>query len=262
MQLLQPYKDLRRRAVRTAYLYKAAPVPGEVNHARLAISGRVAAITVAYNTPWVTDWQFRFSHNLGPVARLIADNSSNPEKSREIKAIAAEYDTTYLRLPFNRFSEGRPKSASLSHACALNWLWRRVVVPAMPKVVAILDHDLIPVRPVDLATKVADQPFYGVRIEGAYAGWHLWPGYAVFREDVIRDLLFWPNPRAGLDTGGANWDRLFCQYDPQTLKFAPVPARDLGTTDEWFHVGEASEYYGPRGAEWRQTVEATLKSHL
>ena len=255
------YKVGRRFAIGRAYCFKPAPDPAALQEICSSFGARPLVMTIAYNAAWMLAWQAKFAKlNFTGIDRLIADNSSDPEEASKIEALCRDAGMAYLKLPFNRFSLGRPKDPSLSHAVALNWVWQRIVRRVRPPVAAILDHDLIPLRPVDFASKVADQPFYGARMNGADDAWQVWPGYAVFDGSLIDryDLDFWVDGSARLDTGGANWRRLYRHFDGNRLRFADGAANVIGKIDEWFHVGGASQY-DVKVADWREQVEANLQ---
>ncbi len=254
------YKIARRYVIGSAYVRKGAPDPTALRRICRLLGKRPLVLTVAYNSVWMLKWQIQFGErHFSDIDHLIADNSSDPEVAREIESLCRNAGIAYLKLPFNRFSLGRPKDASLSHAAALNWVWRHVIERVRPPLVAVLDHDLIPLRPVDFGSKISDQPFFGPKMPGENFGWQIWPGYAIFDGSVIDYRLdFWVGVRAGLDTGGANWRRLYRHFDADRLRFAKVPPYTIGRFDEWWHVGGASEYsVKPDG--WRKEVEAVLQ---
>jgi hypothetical protein len=251
------YKIALRRVIGRAYMFKAAPDRAALRDVCHALGNRPLAVTIAFNTVWMLKWQLRFGQlHLHGADRLLADNSSDPKASAEIELLCREAGAHYLKLPFNRFSLGRPKDASLSHAAALNWVWRHVVLPTRPPIIAILDHDLIPLRKVDFSSKIEDQPFYGIKMPGARFGWQVWPGYAVFDGSLIDRYRFdfSAGVRAGLDTGGANWNQLYRHFDDTKLRFANPSGDVIGRFEEWWHVGNASEY-APTPPGWRKHVE-------
>lgn len=255
------YKIARRYIIGGAYLLKGAPDPAALRRICRALGKRPLVLTISYNSVWMLKWQIRFGElYFSDVDRLIADNSSDPKAAREIEALCRDAGIAYLKLPFNRFSLGRPKDASLSHATALNWVWRHVIEAVHPPLVAILDHDLIPLHPVDFRAKIFDQPFFGPKMLGVNFGWQIWPGYAIFDGSIIERyrLDFWVHVRAGLDAGGANWQRVYRHFDANRLRFAAVPPHIIGRFDEWWHVGGASEY-GVKPDGWRKEVEAVLQ---
>lgn len=261
--ILPFYKLARRRAIGHLYVRKKAPDPQALSDIVQRYGTRPLVITTVYNSAWITKWQLKLGElAFSGIDRLIADNSSDPAAARKIEALCREASIPYLRLPFNRFSLGRPKDASLSHSCALNWVWRNVVVRIRPRppLVAFIDQDLVPLRPVDFSAKIADQPFFGVKRDGVWDGWTIWPGCAVFSGSLIDryEFDFWVDEQAGLDTGGANWQRVFRHFDSRPLRHADAPLSLIGRFEEWWHIGGISGYYAkPEG--WIADTEAALK---
>lgn len=258
--ILRQYKLARRWTLGRIYVYRSPPEPAQVARAIGALGRRPLAVTVAYNTPWVIDWQLRFSRrNLPGTDLLVADNSSDPAVAREIGRLCAGRGVSYVRLPCNRFSLARPRDVSLSHAAAMNWVLRNVIGRVKPPVFSFLDHDMIPLRRVELGTLVADQPFYGRRQAGLDGSWSIWPGYAVFDFATAArfKLNFWPSYRFSMDTGGGNWQRIFRHFDHSRIAFALVRRADYERLDDWVHLGGASAY-GPKPADWRAKAESWL----
>lgn len=221
----------------------------------------VLAVTVAFNLPEAVDLLADALARFVPGARLlVCDNSSDPTARGAIAAVCAARGLPYCPLPPSPFRGGR--NGSRSHAVALNWIWKNLVRPVGPKVVALLDHDLVPLAPTDLAALVADQPCYGmVRYGSRFGGWFLWPGYSVF--DFARvaalPLDFGTDTPRTLDTGGQNWRVLYRAIDLDRLRQAEnrtVHLEDPATgarepcllTDGWLHVGGAGHRVGGASA--------------
>jgi hypothetical protein len=261
--LLALYKLTYRYLIGRIYVHKRAPNPRALASLCQRLGTRPLVVTVAYRSAWMLKWHLAFGAvNLRGTDRLVVDNSPDTESAREIETLCREAGVHYLKLPFNRFSLGRPKDASLSHACALNWTWQHIVAVVRPPVVALLDHDLIALKPVDLSAKLDGQPFFGVKKTGKHQCWQIWPGYAIFDRSIVERYQadFWVDSRnVELDTGGANWRRIFRHFDDQHLRFADAPPFALGRFEEWWHIGGASEY-GGASADWRESIETALTS--
>lgn len=245
--LTQGWTEARRRREDRAFSAR----PAEGTKAMLArLARQSVALSVACDSAQAVDWQIRFcARNLRAATLAVLDNSHDPEASAAVERLCRAADVPYLRLP------RRPDdtcSASRSHGLALNWAWRNLVRPLAPPVFGFLDHDLLPLRPVDLAALVEDQPVYGMRVSRP-GGWYLWAGFCVFRwPDVAGlDLDFRQDWFIGLDTGGANWARLYRHFDPARLRFAregwvELGRDDAGTAivadraDDWLHLRHMS----------------------
>lgn len=255
---LRPLTLAYRTAARTRQMrrYQAVPPADAAAYeaACAKLDGRPLAISVAFNQPWVIDWQQRFvKRNMHDLAYAVADNSSIPARAAEIAQICAERDVPYIRLPANP-----GPSASRSHTLALNWIYERVVKPLAPDVFAFLDHDLFPVVPVAPVRDLDSQPFYGRLVEQPM-GWSLWAGYCIYNRAAIADydLDFSQCWYRNLASGGANYERLYRHFDRSTLRFAhtwyqEVPIAEapqgglLERHDGWLHMIDASGHGGSK----------------
>ncbi|MCB9959615.1 MAG: hypothetical protein H6843_13520 [Rhodospirillaceae bacterium] len=262
---LRPVSQRVKTAVRDAvdawYCRRPPPDAAQLDAVRRAIAGRPAAITVAFNTPWVIDLQARLAARFLPdAAYVVGDNSSNPLLAEEIRRLCEATGGHYVRLPPNP-----SRAPSRSHGFALNWLYRNLVAPAAPTVAAFIDHDLFPIEPIDLVAKLAGQPFTGLakahrfgdrRLLSGEVPWYLWAGYVVI--DVAKVAALKPDFRqdwfTGMDTGGMMWRRIYRRFDraglrlvetaQQMKQYVPVATGTLvySEFDGWLHTGNASEH--------------------
>lgn len=226
---------------------------------RLAGADGPLAFTVAFNMPeaiaLLLDAMARY---LPRTPLVVCDNSSRPEARAAIAGLCAGRGVAYCALPPSPYRGGR--NGSRSHAVALNWILANLIRPAAPKVFALIDHDLIPLAPVDLAAKVARQPCYGmVRTATEGPAWYLWPGYSVFDFAAVKDLPldFGTDTPLTLDTGGQNWSALYRRLDRDALAWAQVRTvfvsdGETGTVeshlmaDGWLHAGGAGHGWRDR----------------
>lgn len=218
--------------------------------AQEAREGRPLAFTIAFNLPEAIELLADAMARFAPEAALVVcDNSSNPDARAAIARFCAARGVACLGLPPSPYAGGR--NGSRSHGVALNWVHGNLVRPAGAKVFAFLDHDLVPLAPVDLAALVSGQPCYGMVRQGPMEGaWYLWPGLSVFDGQALTGtpLDFGTDTPLGLDTGGQNWHRLYRALDPSGLRHAETctvhledPATGVPTAhllaDQWLHVG-------------------------
>ncbi|WP_341989892.1 hypothetical protein [Azorhizobium sp. AG788] len=258
----------RGRNVMVDRLYRGRPAPGQGELvARLqGLDAPALAFTIAFNLPpaiaLLADGMARF---LPDTPLVVCDNSSRPEARAAIAALCAERGLAYCALPPPPLKGGG--NGSRSHAVALNWVLHNLIRPAAPKVFALLDHDLVPLAPVELTALVADQPAYGMVRHGTrFGGWFLWPGYSVFDFAALGPLPldFGTDTPLTLDTGGQNWQVLYRDLHLPDLaqaatRTAWIPDPDTGTpepyllADGWLHVGGAGHRGG--GAAALATVQ-------
>lgn len=268
--LTQSWKECIWRLEDRAFSARRARPDGTAEALGRRLAGQSVAFSIAYNNVPVIDWQIRFCRrNLQGAALAVLDNSSDARAGADIAGLCRASDIVYVPLP------RRPRdtrSASRSKALAINWAWRNLVRPLRPPVFAFLDHDLYPLRPVDLPALVAEQPVYGMRVTRP-GGWYLWAGFCVFRHAAVagHDLDFRQDWFLGLDTGGANWSRLYRGLDPGRLRFAREGWVELGRDaegapvvadriDDWLHLRHMSGWRGALAA--RQGAVETLVPRL
>ena len=267
--VLQAYKTVRYDTL--DYLYSKRMAHPDRAAERLLAGGSLASlvVTIAFDNPWVIERQARLSkRNLTDSAYVVADNSNSPSAAQAIAATCQRLAVPYVRLPPNP-----SRSPSRSHGLALNWAYRNIVKAVEPEVFAFIDHDLLPLRPVRLREKVAWQPLYGpIVLRGRR--WYLWPGYCVFRFDCVRafGLDFRQDWFNGLDTGGANWRRLYrhilrrdlrlTTHEFQTIHDAQSqPVGRIEYIDEWLHIGQASGWAPVSDAMW-PAVDGVIARHV
>ncbi|WP_051357296.1 hypothetical protein [Azorhizobium doebereinerae] len=263
----------RARNLLVDHVYRRRTAPGQAALvARLkAETAPALAFTIAFNLPeaiaLLADGMARFAPG---IPLVVCDNSSRPEARAAIAALCAERGLAYCPLPASPFRGGT--NGSRSHGVALNWVLHALIRPARPKVFALLDHDLVPLAPVDLPALVARQPAYGMVRHGTqFGGWFLWPGYSVFDFKALEGLAldFGTDTPLTLDTGGQNWTVLFRGLDLAGLAQARTRTAWIadGATgvrepyllaDGWLHVGGAGHRGG--GAAALATVRAAYEA--
>jgi len=213
------------------------------------LRGRNIALVIAFEQPWALDWLLAKSkQNLQDCTVLVFDNSLRREARAEIAAVCAKHGTPYLSLPSNRTLH-----VNRSHGLAMSWVFHRIVRAIEPATFAFLDHDLIPVLPMQLEERLGAQDCFGLINDSAWA-WQLWAGYCLFRYAKVRDLPmnFLYDFSRGLDTGGRNWPWLYRHLEHHSLRFAentlltvanPVDGerREVQVVDgRWVHIGGIS----------------------
>lgn len=251
-------------------LYRSRPAEGQAEVVE-ALSRRrdgALALTIAYNVPeavaLLADSMARFAPG---TPLLVCDNSTEPEARRALAAIAADKGLYYLALPPAPFVRVR---TARSHAAAANWVFHNVLRKVKPRVFAMLDHDLVLLKPTDLAALVARQPVYGLqRWSSRVKAWYLWPGFSIYDGSLVaKPLDFGPDRLLGTDTGGRNWHVLFRKLDVKGFAWpharsvrVPSPegrwSEPKMLLDAWLHVGGASYRGGETAlAEIRRAFDA------
>jgi hypothetical protein len=197
-------------------------------------------------------------HATFPFTYIVADNSTTREGAEAIRSALRDTRAEYIRLPKNWFSNSRgaakPGRGSLSHSVALDWIWKRVLVPARPSFIALLDHDVFPTQPFDIAATLGEKIAVGPPRFGS-TRWTLWPGLSLFRFDLLPRTKISFMPSGDLDSGAGLWHSLIERTDPSRLgqlsrRFLLIsegnhPAKDeLEMIDEsWLHLGDGSGWF-------------------
>lgn len=181
-------------------------------------------ITIAFNNQSIINHQIKYvrAHVKDNFTYIVADNSSNPEASRQIRELCEREGVAYIRLPKNRLGMIGP---SYSHASALNWVYRKIVKQRKPAYFGFIDHDLFPVRDVRVADYLQKQPVYGVK-RARGKEWYLAAIMFFYRFDFVKDkkMDFMPVTPTDeyLDTGGGNWYDIYSRMDMDEMEFASV----------------------------------------
>ena len=209
------------------------------------LKGKNIALIIAFEQPWALDWLLRMAQrNLIDATVLVFDNSRRAAARIDIERVCRDHGVPYLGLPANP-----TRHANRSHGMAMTWVFYNVVRAIQPRMFAFLDHDLIPVKKIALAERLAGQPFFG-KVKVKEWGWHLWAGYCMYDFPFVAGLPlnFLYDFSQELDTGGRNWNCLYRQYDRQQLRLAEsefmtvmdaitAEPRSVEVVDHsWFHI--------------------------
>src|SRR3954466_6072344 len=111
------------------------------------LRGKNVALVVAFELPWVLDWQLQMANNnLSDMSILIFDNSRDEAKRIEIKEVCKQNHTRYFALPPNSTTH-----VNRSHGMAMSWVYHNVVRAMNPRTFGFIDHDMIPVGTITIA---------------------------------------------------------------------------------------------------------------
>ena len=180
-----------------------------------------------------------------------------------IKEICGSRGVPYVALPPNP-----ERNPSRSHGIAMNWTYYNLIQHAEPAMFEFIDHDCFPIAEADIPARMAQKIAYGRKWASSNhdRAWHLWAGFCFFRFDAAKASIpdFKPLRRLGLDTGGANWPRLYSRLAPEEVEVASermldMPVGDVDTLrkvfDERFlHLGGTSYRGKFSAADYRKLV--------
>ncbi|MBO7255151.1 MAG: glycosyltransferase family 2 protein [Paludibacteraceae bacterium] len=180
---------------------------------------RLDLITIAFNNEKVIEQQARLIRKYikGEYNYIVADNSSNKDISLKIKEFCWRNHIIYIRLPKNYLGI---ISASYSHAASLNWIYQKLIKPKEPSYFGFIDHDLFPIKEIDITKKMGDESIYG-RVVNRGDFWYLWAGLCFYRFNFVknRQINFLPTTVKNeyLDSGGGNWHSIYSFVDASKL---------------------------------------------
>lgn len=228
--------------------------------AKLRSNDAPVLVVVGFNDARLITVQLKAleEHATFPFTYVVADNSTTREGAEAIRSALKDTRAEYIRLPKNWFSNSRgaakPGRGSLSHSVALDWMWKRVLVPVRPKFVALLDHDVFPTQRFDIAATLGEKIAVGPPRFGS-TRWTLWPGLSLFRFDLLPHTKISFMPSGDLDSGAGLWHSLIERTDASQLgqlsrRFLLIsegnhPAKDelemIG--ESWLHLGDGSGWF-------------------
>jgi hypothetical protein len=176
-------------------------------------------MTIAFSNANVIRHQVRLLNKnvTDKFTHVIIDNSDIEEQSRKIEMVCREFDRPYIKLRGNFHGRG-----SNSHALALNWAYRQLVLRYKPDYFGFLDHDIYPIAPESIITKLEKQQVYG-HLQYRENYWYLWAGLCFFKRTELftkeSDFAAGPVNGVNLDTGGMLYKTVFSKLDKSKIEF-------------------------------------------
>ena len=214
------YRYFRNELLLPIYIRKKTPKFYDFLNSVKVLKGSNVAIIVAFEQPWALDWLLKMAKkNLKKTSILVFDNSRKLSFRKKIEFVAKKNKVFYYSLP-----EYNTHHVNRSHGMALSWIYTNVIKVLQPKIFGFIDHDLIPVSPIDFTKAINSQPFYG-RVTGNKSGfWSLWAGYCLFDFNYLTDkkINFLYDFTKGLDTGGRNWKSLYSNFQKKPIGFCII----------------------------------------
>lgn len=219
-------------------------------------------IVVAFNNPQLIAYQLnnirRFIKN-SDYNYLVCDNSANGEKAEEIYEFCRRENVSYWRLP--RFLYEDP---SRSHGYALNWIYRYIISKRKNNFM-LLDHDIFPVKPVDLNAYAKEYKLAGA-VSRRNKLWYMWPGFSYYNYAFLSShkVNFLPEKvkKTNLDTGGGNYLLVYRHMPENSVHEVSREAVDFATgrkavgdmpvqnvieyfdEEKWLHIVGGSGWFG------------------
>lgn len=175
---------------------------------------------------------------------VVLDNSNSSKSARQIQHACLEMGVPYLKLP-RTFT----KHPNRSHSMALQWIFINIICNLDLDGFGYLDHDIMPVRPVDPFLKHQGCNVFGRRWDSKInQTWQLWPGFAFFTRDSYRGkkVDFFYDFSNKLDTMGMAYNSIFKYYDCKECfcSYKEIAVSKLGfiqlLDNDWLHLGRAA----------------------
>lgn len=179
-------------------------------------SSNIDLVTVSFNNPIIIEYQIKLFKKFlkGTFCHIICDNSNMEERAKQIKDVCVKHNITYIHCEPKKIPHGYADS----HGIALNWIYKEVIQKRKNNF-ALLDHDMFPIKPLNIESYIEDAELAG-RVDEISGIWYLWPGFSFFKYDLLknkkinfrryRKWYLFKVPK--VDTGSANWYPLYSKY--------------------------------------------------
>ncbi|MHB8121808.1 MAG: glycosyltransferase family 2 protein [Desulfuromonadaceae bacterium] len=206
-------------------------------------------VTIAFNNELVIEHQERLirKYILDDFRYTVADNSSDPKKRGIIRKLCMEKGVGYVSLPPDPYNG---KNSSFSHGLALNWIYVNYITPRNTACFGFIDHDMFPVQPTRIVPYLEQSPVFGL-IQEREDKWYLWPGFCFFLREFTENRTVNFLPGKNSDTGGSNWNSLYCRLDRQKI---PTIKHEYGNLRDG--IDPQSDLYEKIG-DWVHTFNAS-----
>lgn len=212
------YKQKRNDLFLSFYLQKDSPNLKEfLTNNRSAQDQNIIAI-VAFEQAWALNFLLSMAKkNIKNANVMVFDNSRDDKKRNEIADVCIKHNIPYLALPIYK-----TRHVNRSHGMAMSWIYHRVIHKIQPDVFGFIDHDLIPISPVDFNQILQNNYLYGLLNKGDFDYWSLWAGFCFykFKYTQRKTLNFLYDFSRYLDTGGRNWNYIYSNLPFEDTKFA------------------------------------------
>jgi hypothetical protein len=217
----------------------------------------------------------------------IVDNSNNHIVSHSLQQIAATSSIQYIQLPHNPYSGNNQLGAltfiynalvkkqyngSNSHGIAIDWICQNLIEPSNIQYYGFIDHDIIPLKTIDILGKLKNAPFYGRKqtINGLA---YLWPGFCFFNRAFVKPSALHFLPNEGADTGSGNASYLKNHHSfndfigagyrkEKILEGDDLQDHYIEYIDDWLHVINASNWKNSTHHNEKMMVISKLKKEL
>ena len=219
---------------------------------------------ITFNNLFLVDYQIRTLRRFfqSPFNLIIVDNNNwlYPEQSKQVLQLCVDQGVTYLKAPDNFYqTEKTFFDPSMKLGTTMNWLYQQCARVRKPKYFGYLDQDCFLVKDLDISGRLDRQGMFGraYRSKKIPEAWTLHVTTNFYRFDFVKDyeLDFRASYPYEMDTGGANYDILYCRLNYEDYVI-PMQAQRFDAADvnrpgsvqhyelladgEWYHMCASS----------------------
>ncbi len=220
-------------------------------------------VTIAFENPKMISYQIRLirKHLKDNYSYVIADNSNDEKKSKDIERICRDSNVPYIRLPKNPYN-GAFAMGSYSNGAAMNYVYYHYIKKSRSRYFGFLDHDVFPIHDFSILDQMKKQSFWGtlrcVPTKNGYCCIYPWAGFCFFDKYKFDANQFDFMPLKGIgDTGAANYKNCFLPIiksdDFLEYTFANLKRIDIEGT----HGSPQSSQYELLGTMWLHYLNAS-----
>lgn len=201
---------------------------------------RIGIITVTFNVAYFIQRQIDSFGKYTKGELIVVDNSDNLDASNNVRQICKGNGVKFIKTLFNE------KDSSKSHGYACNC--GLAYFKEDYDVLFFVDHDLFPVKEVDLEALIEGYKVVGVP-QFKDGNVYFWPGCVMMRTDLDVDFM----PRPGLDTGAGFVD--IVNSTPQE----EIGFMDEVNTEEFSRIYDGSFIHFRNGSNWKKDPKHDLR---
>lgn len=194
---------------------------------------------------------------------VIVDNNNNlnAEVSNETFNICKKENVTYIKAPDNLFQTPNKFDSSLKLGTTMNWIYLNCVKERNVKYFGYLDQDCFLFQDLSLVNYLDNKNMYGPISKSTKPpfAWNLHVTSNFYKFDHVKDFVldFRPSHTYQLDTGGANYDLIYKDLNPEDYDLHQQGYRyfehDIGEKEVTHPNGSVTgtfQYYTIHDSKW------------
>lgn len=259
------YGKVKSKLYNTFYHNKYDKINNYYSNSPLDNKDLVDILAIAFNNYEVIKYQYLLlkKNFLDDYIYTVADNSTDEGISKKIYDFCNKNKIPYCKLK----KQNIKNMPSESHAMAMNFMYYNYLKPREAEYIAILDHDIFPIKTYSVKKILDKQLLYG-KLQDFPKIKYLWPGFTFFKRSLIKNkrlnfMTYWV---FNGDSGASNYKILYKDYfkKNKNLKFASAERINiLGGDDvqndmysvidgKWIHMINAGNWSDSKDFELKQ----------